>query len=98
MYLYKKTQTGPRYACTILEDRETTDGYKINDLDPSVCDPEFVLQIGRTMTMPALSLYLSQVSDQKIMSGRIVQPKEAGHFESAVRSVPGSCVGAVGRN
>src|SRR5687767_14741188 len=99
-HLWRKMPAAPhlRFACTIEEDTTTTDGFRVVDNDPSTATPDFMHEVQIHMTLPVNVAQGFRDQDGHFTGVREARPKEPGHFDAAVRSIPNALLSAVGRS
>jgi len=85
-----------RYGCT-LEQADTPDGYRMVDSDPSVASMDFLHTLADHLRQP-IGVQSAAVDGDGVSHFMHTRgPGEVGHFEAAVRSIPGAYLCAVGR-
>lgn len=101
-HLWKHFNTAPftRYACTLVEDASTEDGYRVTQHDPSVADVSFMHQLSDGMAKPrrVRDSIVDKTKDELTITEAIhtAMVKEPGHFEAAVYQIRGTIIRGVG--
>lgn len=97
-HIWRKMEDPPylRFACTI-EKADTSDGYKLSDVDVSVADPGFLHDLAEHMVKPFHVRSSMAEGDMTMEFASVRNPGEVGHFETAIRSIPNALLSAVGR-
>ncbi|MAD95971.1 MAG: hypothetical protein CMB99_01455 [Flavobacteriaceae bacterium] len=97
-HLWREYDVKPfsRFACTVVEAADATDGFRIKDWDPKVADSVFLHRVHEHMQKPhpVHEAYEDEISD-KI---KTAHPGEPGHFAEAVRSIPTASIRPTGRH
>lgn len=88
-----------RYAASIVPDSTRPDGYRVTDHDPAVADVGFLQRLSDTLTQGVMVQgSIPGENGAVILTQRWVHPGEDGHFETAVRMVPGAYLRNIGRS
>jgi hypothetical protein len=86
-----------RFACSLVEDAGTELGYRVVDYDPAVADPTFTHGLHSHMRRAHPVNREATDDDGVVDVTTIAHPKDSGHFQEAVRSMPGARFRATGR-
>jgi hypothetical protein len=98
-HLWRDYEAAPfrRWACDVVPDTATEDGYKITDYDPNVADGVFLHRLREHMAKPT-TVHLDIDDAEGIADGvTTAHPKEPKHFAEAIRIVPGAHISGEGR-
>ena|SRR3990167_3100021 len=90
-----------RFACDVVEDEMTEDGYRVIGSDPAVADAAFMARVAATLSTPTLVQDGVEVTeDGRTGIAEISDtagPREPGYFDAAICQVPGAVIRAEGR-
>jgi len=95
-HLFREFPSAPylRWACALVEDPNTDDGYRIVDHDPMVADGGLLGGLAFHMRRPQ-RIMTGEVEDGVIFDGLgTVNPGEPGYFQSALMTLAGTLVGS----
>jgi len=89
--LWRRFNTAPyrRWAMTV-EPADTESGYRIVDFDPSIADSSYLAQFDSHMAKPAQLISGGLMDGVWMTTMEMVQPGQEGHFQTVIRSVPGT--------
>lgn len=81
-----------RFACTLVSDNHAGSGFDVVDFDPKVADSAFLAMLHDHMQEPTIVMSgLEETVDGQTIDTTtigIANPKDAQHFEHAIRTIP----------
>ena len=95
-HIFRKFQNSPylRWACGIVEDVHTDDGYRVVDHDPKIADAEFLAGLSFHLHKTHMSRIGKEVGDKIVDGFGQLSPGEDGYFSTAMDRLEGALVGS----
>jgi len=100
VHLWRSIDTPPyfRWACDVIGDASSEDGFRVVDHDPDVADTVFMHRLARAFHREYLTMeYVEGRGGVHADCGSVIRPHDDGYFEEAIMMVPQAVIRPAGR-